>query len=108
LDESCISVITRGELLAGVAESKQRERTADKVMKFLRYMQVLDLSLDVADDYGLIRAELRRRGTPIEANDYWIAAHARHLGLTLVTNNMREFSRVPGLKIENWAEPQSA
>jgi tRNA(fMet)-specific endonuclease VapC len=65
-------------------------------------MQVLDYPAATSTDYGLIRGDLKRRGAKIGANDLLIAAHARHLGLTLVTNNTREFLRVPGLKIENW------
>ena len=69
---------------------------------FLRHIQVLDLPQQAAATCAQIRAELKRDGKLIGANDLFIAAHARFLGLTLVTNNTREFARVPGLKIENW------
>jgi len=103
-DVLCISSIVKSELLFGVEVSPRRHKEADGVDLFLRYVNVLDLPSDAAVEYALIRADLQRKGTPIGANDLFIAAHARHLGLTLVTNNTREFSRVPGLKIENWAE----
>jgi tRNA(fMet)-specific endonuclease VapC len=70
----------------------------------MEYMPVLDFPADAAREYASLRAALKRQGTPIGNNDMLVAAHALHLGLTLVTNNVREFSRVPGLKIENWTE----
>jgi len=100
----CISVITRCELLFGVEVSPNPARRSVAVNDYLRYMPMLELPAEAADEYAAIRAELQRKGTPIGNNDLLIAAHARSMGLTLVTNNTREFSRVPGLKIENWAE----
>jgi tRNA(fMet)-specific endonuclease VapC len=100
----CISAITRSELLYGVEISSWWERDAARVAKFLAYANVLDYPSTAAEDYVSIRAELKQTGRPIGPNDLFLAAHARHLGLTLVTNNTREFSRVPGLKLENWAE----
>jgi tRNA(fMet)-specific endonuclease VapC len=96
-NDICISVITQGELIFGAATAAN-SRTK-------QYMQVMDLTAPICMAYGSIRADLKSQGKLIGANDLWIAAHARHLGLTLVTNNVREFSRVNGLKIENWAEP---
>jgi tRNA(fMet)-specific endonuclease VapC len=84
-----------------VSPRQQKDRAALEF--FLRHIEVLDYPAGAAADYGYIRAALKARGTPIGPNDTLIAAHARHLGLTLVTNNIREFSRVPGLKVENWA-----
>jgi len=98
----CISVITKAELLFGVAVSPRAERDGTSLEQLLAYVQVLDLPEAAATDYADIRADLRRLGTPIGANDLLLAAHARCLGLTLVTNNVREFSRVPGLSVENW------
>lgn len=72
---------------------------------FLRYVEVLDFPDDAAPHYAKIRADLRTRGAMIGANDLLIAAHARSLGLTLVTNNTREFGRVHNLAIENWTLP---
>jgi tRNA(fMet)-specific endonuclease VapC len=103
--EACISVITRGELMFGLEVSPRRAKEEPGMMRYLSYAQTLPLPVEVIPEYAAIRADLKRRGRPIGANDIWIAAHARHLGLTLVTNNVREFSRVPGLKIENWSEP---
>jgi len=104
-DDVCISAITRGEMLYGVEISPRRERDAARVSRFLTYMNVVDYPAAAGEEYALIRAELKGAGRPIGPNDTLIAAHARHLGLTLVTNNMREFSRVPGLLLENWADP---
>ncbi len=66
---------------------------------------VLSLNAEVAEHYGDIRAELQRQGNTIGNNDLWIAAHARAMELVLITNNEREFVRVPGLAIENWVTP---
>jgi tRNA(fMet)-specific endonuclease VapC len=103
-NDICISVITQGELIFSAATAAN-SRTKPMVERFLQYMQVMDLTAPICMAYGSIRADLKSQGKLIGANDLWIAAHARHLGLTLVTNNVREFSRVNGLKIENWAEP---
>ena len=72
---------------------------------FLPYVEVLDLADDAASHYAEIRADLKKRGSPIGANDLFIAAHARGLGMTLVTNNTAEFGRVAGLRVENWTQP---
>ncbi len=100
----CISAITRCEMLYGVEVSPRKAKDRERVEKFLAYVDVLDLPVAAAEDYAVIRGTLKRQGRIIGPNDLLIAAHAMHLGLTLVTNNLREFSRVPGLKIENWAE----
>lgn len=100
---TCISVITESELRFGVEVSPRRSRDETGLSDFLQYMQVLDFPAAAARDYGEIRGYLHRNGSMIGANELLIAAHARCLGLTLVTNNVSEFSRVPGLKMENWA-----
>jgi tRNA(fMet)-specific endonuclease VapC len=100
----CISVITRCELLFGVEVSPNREKRALAVNDYLRYIPMLEFQAEAADEYAVIRGGLQRQGKLIGNNDLFIAAHARSSGLTLVTNNTREYSRVPGLKIENWAE----
>jgi len=102
-DAICISAITKCEMLFGV-ENSQRSDVAEGVSQFMEYMPVLDFPADAAREYASLRAALKRQGKPIGNNDMLVAAHALHLGLTLVTNNVREFSRVPGLKIENWTE----
>lgn len=91
-------------MLYGVEVSPHRERDSRLVSNFLAYVDVLDFPAAAAEEYALIRGELKRQGKLIGPNDFLLAAHALHLGLTLVTNDTRELSRVPGLKIENWAE----
>lgn len=100
----CISVITRAELEYGVAISPRRQQDEKALGEFLRFAQALDFPQEAATHYAEIRATLKARGAMIGANDLLIAAHARALTLTLVTNNIREFSRVPHLKVENWIE----
>ena len=104
----CISAITRCEMLYGVEVSPRRDRDAALVRGFLAYIHVLDYPAAAAEDYALIRGELKRQGKLIGPNDFLLAAHARHLGLIFVTNNTREFARVPGLTIENWTEEPRA
>ena len=101
-NEVCISVITKSELLFGVEISPRRQQNQLALEDFLRYVAVLDFPEDAALHYAQIRADLKRRGSMIGANDLFLAAHARALGLTLVTNNTREFTRISHLKIENW------
>ena len=98
----CISAVSRSELEFGVEVSPRQAKDRRALDIFLQHIEVLDYPSDAALDYAQIRAFLKARGTPIGANDLLIAAHARCLGLTLVTNNTQEFARVPGLKIENW------
>ena len=100
----CISAIVKSELLYGIEVSPRRQQDQAALDAFLRYVEVLDFPGDAAIEYGRIRADLKARGTLIGANDLLIAAHARCLGVTLVTNNTREFGRVPQLKLENWTE----
>src|SRR5579863_5004282 len=99
----CMSAITKSELLFGIAVSPRPQKDRAAFDFLMQHLQVLDYPADAADNYGEIRAALKSQGTLIGSNDLLIAAHARCLGLTLVTNNLREFSRVPGLKVENWA-----
>jgi tRNA(fMet)-specific endonuclease VapC len=101
-NDVCISAVVLSELRFGVAVSPSSARNAEALNTFLKYVQVFPYPAEAAEDYGQIRAELKSQGTPIGGNDLLIAAHVRCLGLTLVTNNTREFSRVSGLKIENW------
>jgi tRNA(fMet)-specific endonuclease VapC len=103
--EAVISVITWGELRYGSERSKHRQRVAESLDELSDLVPVEPLPKSARQDYGAIRAALEAQGTPIGNNDLWIAAHARAAGLTLVTNNEREFQRVPGLEIENWAGP---
>jgi tRNA(fMet)-specific endonuclease VapC len=98
----CISIISKCEMLFGIEKSPEPTRHQAALDHYLRYITVVDFSGDAALHYAQIRAALRRGGNMIGANDIFIAAHARSLGLTLVTNNTREFNRVDGLRIENW------
>jgi tRNA(fMet)-specific endonuclease VapC len=102
VSDVCISVITKSELLFGVEVSPRRKQDEGALSVFLRYVEVLDFPDEAAPHYAKIRGDLKTLGTMIGANDLFIAAHARSLGLTLVTNNTREFGRVRDLAIENW------
>jgi tRNA(fMet)-specific endonuclease VapC len=102
VSDVCISVITKAELLFGVEVSPRRQRDETALATFLRYVEVLDFPDEAASHYANIRSVLKTRGTMIGAHDLFIAAHARSQGLILVTNNSREFRRVPHLPIENW------
>jgi tRNA(fMet)-specific endonuclease VapC len=101
----CMTVVTKAELLYGVEVSPRRAHDAAALAAFLPYVDTVPFDEDPAAHYAEIRADLTRRGTLIGANDLFIAAHARALGLTLVTNNTAEFERVDGLKLENWTIP---
>lgn len=102
-EELCISAITYAELMHGVEKSQAAEKNRLALALFLSPITVLDFDSSAAEEYGRIRAELERRGTPISSMDMLIAGHAKSRNLTLVTNNVREFIRVEGLEVENWA-----
>jgi tRNA(fMet)-specific endonuclease VapC len=105
VSDVCISVVARAELMYGVEVSPRRAQDAAALAAFLPYVDTVALDEDTAFHYAEIRANLKRRGLMIGANDLFIAAHARALGLTLVTNNTAEFARVRDLKRENWTLP---
>src|SRR5215472_11959281 len=105
--DAVLSVITYGELLYAAERSQQRTRALESIARLVSLLLVLPLPEEAASAYGEIRAALEKRGEMIGGNDLWIAAHARSAGLTLVTNNEREFKRVPGLKLQNWASRHS-
>jgi tRNA(fMet)-specific endonuclease VapC len=98
----CMSVVTKAELLYGVEVSPRRAHDAAALAAFLPYVDAVPFDEDATVHYAEIRADLKRRGAMIGSNDLFIAAHARALGLTLVTNNTAEFERVDRLKLENW------
>lgn len=100
-----ISVLALAELRYGIAKSSQPERSEAALDDFLAYALVEDWPAGAASHYAEIRAHLERAGEIIGGNDLLIAAHARYRRATLVTNNDREFRRVPGLTVENWASP---
>lgn len=99
-----ISAIVYGELQFGIARSSRREDALLRLDTFTQIVAVLPLPVEAAEHYGEIRAVLAARGTPIGGNDLWIASHALAANVTLVTNNISEFERVPGLRLANWAE----
>lgn len=98
----CISAITRAELRYGLALKPAAVRLASVVEAFLQSAVVVPWEAAAADAHGALRAELKRSGTPIGAYDEMIAAHALALGAVLVTDNVKHFERVPGLRWENW------
>ncbi len=98
-----LSSVTVAELEYGVSKSARPERNRQALNGFLLPLEILPFDARAASVYGQIRATLERQGTPIGALDLLIAAHALSLGITLVSNNVREFQRVPGLVLENWA-----
>ena len=98
----CISSITFMELVYGAERSSNPDRNLTSLEGFVARMDVLPLDDAAAEHAGQIRAELARLGMPIGPYDELIAGHARSQGLVLVTNNEKEFARVPGLRTENW------
>ena len=101
-EDVCISSVTYAKLVHGVEKSVAVEKNRLALSMLLANMEILDFDMDAADCYGKIRAALEKKGTPIGTLDMMIAAHAQSLGYTVVTNNVKEFSRVSALQIENW------
>lgn len=100
--ELAMSVVTYGELRFGAERSQQPERALEQLQQLSQLIEVVPLPVHAGLHYGQIRADLQQRGCVIGGNDLWIAAHARAEGWVLVTNNGREFERVPGLQVDNW------
>ena len=100
----CISSVTYAELMHGAEKSAFVERNKLALSLLLVNIAIMDFGVDAANAYGKVRAVLEKQGTPIGPLDNMIAGHAISLGCTLITNNVKEFSRVDGLVIENWAE----
>jgi tRNA(fMet)-specific endonuclease VapC len=100
--EAALSVITYGELLYGANKSTHRSDGLELLREVARLLPPLALPESAGESYGIIRAELERKGELIGNNDMWIAAHALASDLTLVTNNEKEFRRVSGLRLQNW------
>jgi len=98
----CISSITLAELEFGIAKSAKPEKNRKHFQELLLPFEVMAFDAEAAVEYGAIRNYLEKSGTPIGPMDTLIAAHALAAGACLITNNEREFKRVPGLKIENW------
>jgi tRNA(fMet)-specific endonuclease VapC len=98
----CISTITLAEMHYGVERSARREANLDALAQFTARLDVLPFTAEAAAHYGQLRAELQRAGRPAGPLDMLIGAHARSEGLIVVTNNEREFARMPGIRVENW------
>ena len=101
--ELCVSSITYAELSHGVEKSSFPEKNRLALVLFLTWITILPFDAEAAEDYGAIRASLEKQGTPIGPMDLLIAAHAKARGLVVVTNNVREFSRVDSLQLEDWS-----
>jgi tRNA(fMet)-specific endonuclease VapC len=97
-----LSVICLGEIEFGLSKQPAPAWLAQRISQLRQAFVPLPMQPAAALTYGKLRQILAKKGTPIGPNDLWIAAHAMHEGLTLVSNNEREFARVPGLKFENW------
>ena len=100
--QMCVSSITLAELLHGIEKSTRPERNLRQVEDFVSRLEMLEYGGKAAAHYGDIRADLEHKGMPIGVNDLHIAGHARSEGLTLITNNLREFERVEALRLDNW------
>lgn len=100
--QMCVSSITVAELIHGAEKSQNSQQAFAVVEDFLSRLSILDYDYAAAGHYGDIRANLGQKGTPIGVNDLHIAGHARSAGLILVSNNLREFERVDGLRLANW------
>ncbi len=102
ISEITISSITLSELLYGVSKSSKPEQNLMALTQFVAPLEILPYGDEAAKYYGDLRAHLEKRGNPIGSLDMLIAAHALSISVTLVTNNEKEFNRVPNLNIENW------
>lgn len=100
--DAVLSIITYGELRYGAAKSQQHETVLHHLDELISLLPVQPLPVSAAAHYGVVRAQLEAKGRPIGGNDLWIAAHALAEGLTLVTNNTKEFSRIRELEVQNW------
>lgn len=104
-EEVGISGIVAAELWFGVEHSQKKKQNTAALKDFLEYVSLLDWPCEASKTYGQIRAGIQKKGTPIGAMDLLIASHALFLDAVLVTNNTKEFERIPDLKIENWLNP---
>ena len=101
-DALLLSPVVLGELELGVAKSASPKKNAARLDAVVRELELAPIDAEVSRHYADIRSGLERAGLPIGANDYWIAAQGRALGAVVVTDNMQEFARIPGLAVENW------
>ena len=103
--ELCMSYVSFAELLKGAERSTRKPEVVRRLNELVRVIPVrYDTGRQLCEHYATVFTHLRSAGTPIGANDLWIACHALAIDATLVTNNTQEFQRVPGLKLDNWAE----
>ena len=101
-DQLCISAITLAEIIYGAEKSARPVENLAIIEQFVARLDVLSFGERAATHYGQLRAELERAGHPVGIHDMMIGGHARSEGLTLVSNNLREFQRMEGLRLENW------
>lgn len=101
-EDICISSITLSELIYGIEKSSRPEQNRVALIQFLAPISILAYGCDAANEYGRVRSSLEKSGTPIGSMDMLIASHALSEDLTLITNNEKEFRRIPQLKVENW------
>ena len=106
--QMCVSAVTLGELVFGAEHSQQVERNLADIEAMVARLEVLPFDRKAAYHFGQIRAALYSMGQPIGPYDMMIAGHARASGLILITNNLNEFERIPGLLLENWCDAQSS
>ena len=104
-EDLALPLTAYAELLVGAEKSSQPERVLRQIELLLEAHEIVEITEEVAECYARIRADLEKRGVTIGGNDLWIAATALAHGAILVTNNTGEFSRVPGLLLEDWAQP---
>lgn len=103
-EDICVSSVTYAELVHGVEKSAAVEKNRLALLMLLANIEILNFDVDAADCYGKIKADLDKKGMPIDPLDMMIAGHAMSMGYAVVTNNVKEFSRVQGLILENWTE----
>ena len=103
-EDICVSSVTYAELVHGVEKSAAVEKNRLALLMLLANIEILIFDVDAADCYAKIMADLEKKGTPIDPLDMMIAGHAMSMGYAVVTNNVKEFSRVQGLILENWTE----
>lgn len=102
MESICISIVTYAELMYGVERSSSRSVNRSVIERFVFHLEVMKWGIEAADEYAVIRSKLEVNGSPIGAMDMMIASHARSINAVLVTNNQKHFTKVSGLKIENW------
>lgn len=106
IGEACMSTVTYGELFYGTQKSQHSKKNMLLLQELASLIPPLPLPTEAGKHYGQIRSQLEQMGSPIGNNDLWIAAHALSLNIILVTNNLKEFTRIPDLRVENWANQQ--